>query len=98
MYHYVRPYEKNIYFPSLNFENFKTQINFFQKTGRIIDNEEFVYLLNNKRFNDEPNFLLTFDDGYLDHYNFVYPFLKKKKLLVIFMFLLQFGTKKLYWI
>ena len=80
MYHYVRPYEKNVYFPALNFENFKTQINFFQKTGRIIDNEEFVYLLNNKSFNDEPNFLLTFDDGYIDHYNFVYPFLKKKKI------------------
>ena len=79
MYHYVRPLKKNNYFPALDLKNFKNQINFFQKKRRVINNEEFVYLLNNNKFNNEPNFLLTFDDGYKDHYDFVYPYLKKKK-------------------
>ena len=98
MFHYVRPLKENNYFPALDLKDFKNQINFFQKVGRIINNEEFVYLLNSKTFNNEPNFLLTFDDGYKDHYDFVYPYLKKKKLQVIFMFLLQFGKKKNFWI
>lgn len=80
MYHYVRPYRKNKYFPALALNNFKNQINYFQKVGRIIDNDEFVYILKNNKFNKEPNFLLTFDDGYKDHYEFVYPYLKKFNL------------------
>lgn len=79
MYHYVRPKNNNSYFPALELSKFKKQIDYFQKIGRIIDNEEFTNIINNKKFDSKPNFLLTFDDGYKDHYDYVYPYLKKKK-------------------
>jgi peptidoglycan/xylan/chitin deacetylase (PgdA/CDA1 family) len=80
MYHYVHPKKNNNYFPALELTEFKKQINYFQKIGRIIDNEEFINIINNKKFDSKPNFLLTFDDGYKDHYDYVYPYLKKRNI------------------
>lgn len=81
MYHYVCPKKNSKYFPKLNFTDFKKQINYFQKIGRILDNEEFTYKINYKKFDNKPNFLLTFDDGYKDHYDYVYPYLKKNNIM-----------------
>ena len=80
MYHYVRPKKSNNYFPALELSDFKKQITYFQKIGRIINNEEFVEIINNNKFESKPNFLLTFDDGYKDHYDYVYPYLKKRNI------------------
>ena len=80
MYHYIKPLKKNRYFTALKLNDFKEQIDFFQNKGRIISNDEFSHIINSKKFNNEPNFLLTFDDGYSDIYNYVLPILVKKKI------------------
>tara|TARA_B100001175_G_scaffold317563_1_gene334990 strand:+ start:12837 stop:13745 length:909 start_codon:yes stop_codon:yes gene_type:complete len=81
-YHYIRTksYSK---FKSLNFldkKDFIEQIKFISKNYKIISLNE---LLNHKKLKKE-NALLTFDDGYIDHYEIVFPILKKYKIPAIF--------------
>lgn len=70
MYHYVRDM-KNSMFPKikgLDIKEFKFQINYLKKSYNIISLEDFY----NNDFNKKnKNCVLTFDDGYSDHYDFV---------------------------
>ena len=79
MYHYVRDV-KNSLFPklkALDYNDFKFQINFLKKNYNIISIEEFY----NNDFNKESkNCVLTFDDGYRDHYDFVFETLVKNNI------------------
>ncbi len=82
MYHYVREIKKSKY-PNLNgleFSDFKKQILFFKKNFKVISNVEFVNILNSKKIPKKKSILLTFDDGYKDHYKYVFPFLKKENI------------------
>tara|TARA_B100000315_G_scaffold236461_1_gene252230 strand:+ start:605 stop:1552 length:948 start_codon:yes stop_codon:yes gene_type:complete len=82
MYHYVREV-KNSHYPNLKgleFNNFKNQINFFDKNFNILSNNDFNEIISTKKIPLKPSVLLTFDDGYIDHYKYVFPFLKKKKI------------------
>ena len=67
MYHYVRNNEDESYDTYCRRKNeFEAQIEFFAKNSLIInplDTEKINYHLKN----DQPSFLLTFDDGYKDH-------------------------------
>ena len=86
MYHYVREV-KNSRYPNLKgleYSNFKNQINFFDKNFNILSNNDFNEIISTKKIPLKPSVLLTFDDGYIDHYKYVFPFLKKKKLKLIF--------------
>ena len=89
MYHYVsKSLEQNIKLNYLDNEIFKKQINFIEKKGKIInplDLKQKVYTGKN---------LLTFDDGYRDHYQNVYPILKKKRIKAIFFLSSQVYEKK----
>lgn len=82
MYHYVREI-KNSKYPNLKgleFKNFKNQINFFLKNFNILSDDDFKEIILNKKIPSKPSILLTFDDGYLDHYKYVYPYLREKKI------------------
>ena len=82
MYHYVREI-KNSKYPNLKgleFKNFKNQINFFLRNFNILSDDDFKEILSNKRIPSKPSIILTFDDGYIDHYKYVYPYLRKKKI------------------
>ena len=78
-FHYVREI-KNSKYPNikgLEFTEFKDQINYLVKNYEIISPEDLI----NKDFNSKKkNVILTFDDGLVDHYKYVYPFLKKKNI------------------
>ena len=82
MYHYVRSirdtFSKNLYFLKVN--EFKDQIKYFKKNYVIVDHEEFYYIIKKKPKLKKKIMFLTFDDGYLDHYKYVYPILKKNKI------------------
>tara|TARA_B100000963_G_scaffold213219_2_gene185835 strand:- start:16334 stop:17254 length:921 start_codon:yes stop_codon:yes gene_type:complete len=79
MYHYVRDI-KNSLFPNikgLDIKEFKFQINYLKKNYNIISLEDFF---NNDFNQNQKNCVLTFDDGYIDHYNFVLEVLLKNNI------------------
>ena len=78
MYHYVRPIRDSRY-PSikgLELELFIEQIQFFKKYYEIINIEDIIAAKENNQKLPPNSLLMTFDDGYLDHFNYVYPVLK----------------------
>jgi len=82
MYHYVREIKKSKYpnIKGLEFTDFKKQINFFIKNFNVLTNDDFVEIINKGKIPKKKSVLLTFDDGYNDHWKFVYPYLKKRKI------------------
>jgi len=86
MYHYVRNLKKTEYpnLKALELKKFIKQINFFNKKFNILNYFDFVEILQSKKIPSKPSVLLTFDDGYSDHFNNVFPILLKKKISGIF--------------
>ncbi len=86
MYHYIRERKKSMFpkIKSLEYSEFKNQINYFTKNFNVLNYADFIETLKKKNFKKKPSVLLTFDDAYKDHYNYAYPFLQKKKISGIF--------------
>ena len=86
MYHYVRNLKKSYYpnLKALELQKFKKQINFFKKKFNILSYFDFLEILHSKKIPPKPSVLLTFDDGYSDHFENVFPVLLKKKISGIF--------------
>ena len=85
MYHYVR--EKLKHDPVkhyLELSKFKDQISFFKKKADILSYDDFEEILEKKNIKKKPSIILTFDDGYIDHYKYVFPLLIKNKVSGIF--------------
>ena len=77
MYHYVREI-KNSSFPSikgLEFNLFLEQIKYLKKHYQFLSIEEIIDSINNDTKLPSKSVLLTFDDGYKDHYKNVFPIL-----------------------
>ena len=85
-YHYVRDVKKSIYpnLKALETKKFIEQINFFTKNFNLLNYDDFNEILLSKKIPRKPSILLTFDDGYIDHYENVFPILQKKKASGIF--------------
>lgn len=84
MYHYIR--DESDFMPNLKYlhiEDFKKQLDYFEKEYGFVKKEDWESFIINKT---EPpkGVVLTFDDGLIDHYKFVLPILKEKKLWGIF--------------
>lgn len=77
MYHYVRDLKYSRYpeIKGLDIGLFKEQIQYFLKHYTVIKMEELIEAI--KEHKDLPNnsLLLTFDDAYKDHFEFVFPVL-----------------------
>jgi peptidoglycan/xylan/chitin deacetylase (PgdA/CDA1 family) len=82
MYHYVRDIKKSKYpnIKGLEFKDFKKQIKFFLKKFNILNNDDFIDIIETGKLPKKKSIFLTFDDGYADHWNFVFPYLKKNKI------------------
>lgn len=79
MYHYVRDIKSSM-FPNikgLDYKDFLEQIKFLKKEYTILSIEDF---LNSEYNKNTKNCVLTFDDGYIDHYEFVFPILLKNNI------------------
>jgi peptidoglycan/xylan/chitin deacetylase (PgdA/CDA1 family) len=86
-YHYIRPKNdkkyNGLYYLEIN--KFKNQIKFFENKYNIIGFEDLIEILTLKKKNHKKPFIvLTFDDGYIDHYKYVFPILSKKKVKGLF--------------
>lgn len=85
MYHYLRNFNKN--YPKLKYLNkkkFIKQLNFFERKYGVVNSIDWKKLLKNNFNTNLKKVLLTFDDGLLEHFNFVYKELKKKNFIGIF--------------
>ena len=87
MYHYVRPIQKSNFpeIKGLEVEQFKNQIKFFENKFEFPNTEILFESLEKDQKNGKtmPIFL-TFDDGLKDHYEYVFPILKEKKIQGMF--------------
>lgn len=86
MYHYVQDKNKSS-FPNLNslpLSIFRNQLDFFKKNFNVLNLEDFKQIIDTKKIPKKPSILLTFDDGYKDHYENVFPLLVEKKMTGIF--------------
>ncbi|MEZ6855060.1 polysaccharide deacetylase family protein [Halodesulfovibrio aestuarii] len=84
MYHYVRSQTRNMpHFRYLHIDNFKKQLDYFQNVGHLISREEFLEAVATKK--EIPDgFLLTFDDGFKDHIDYVLPELLSRNAVGLF--------------
>ena len=80
MYHYIRPIKDSPYplIKGLELEEFKAQLNFLEKNYKIITMEALIKFVKKDISLPKNSCLLTFDDGYKDHYLYVFPELKKR--------------------
>ena len=70
MYHYVRNVKKSKY-PNLKafeFVKFKKQIKFLNKEYNVLNKDQLLEILHSKKIPKKPSVVLSFDDGYADHY------------------------------
>ena len=82
MYHYVRDL-KNSRYPNIKGLDtiiFEKQIQYLRSHFAVITMEELLYAIDNKSKLPNNAALLTFDDGYIDHYTHVLPILLKYNL------------------
>ena len=86
MYHYVRNIKKSKYpnLKGLEFSDFRKQIIYLKKNFNILSNNQFIEILNSRKIPKKKSILLTFDDGYRDHFEYVFPFLKKQNVPAVF--------------
>ena len=86
MYHYVRNLYSSRYpdIKGLDLELFRKQIDFLQKNYTFISTDELIESFENNLDLPNDSVLLTFDDGYIDHYTNVYPILSEKEIPAFF--------------
>ena len=88
MYHYVRPAGTLLgglplpQLPYLGLEDFERQLDYFQHHGGVIGREEFLCWREEGTIPE--GFLLTFDDGLVDHARWVGPVLRKRGMFGLF--------------
>lgn len=79
MYHYVRRIAESRYpaIKGLELELFVEQLEFFSKHYNVVTMEQVLAAKYRNQALPEKALLLTFDDGYAEHFTHVYPILKK---------------------
>jgi peptidoglycan/xylan/chitin deacetylase (PgdA/CDA1 family) len=85
-YHYVRPI-KNSTFPEIKgieLSDFEKQIEFFKSKFTFITYDDLIQSINFKKQLPENSILVTFDDGLKEHYDYVFPILKKYNVKGLF--------------
>ena len=85
MYHYIKKKSDRFYkgFNYLDLKKFENQIKYFKNNYNILDPDKAKSYINSRK--KKGKFLwLTFDDGYYDHYEYVYPILKKNNIKASF--------------
>jgi len=85
-YHYVRDVERTPFpdIKALSVAGFAAQIDWLQARFDLIDGATFEHAVLAGTGFDRPTALLTFDDGFIDHYEHVFPILRDRGLGGIF--------------
>ena len=95
MYHYVRPYSINYpFFKNLDLLLFSKQLDYFEEKYGFISKKDYQDSI--KTGIPKKGVVLTFDDGFKDHYEYVLPELNKRGLWGIFYIpTAQYSSNKL---
>lgn len=82
MYHYVRPLKGSKYpnLKALEISEFRKQLKWFKNKFDIINYDDLIDILKNRKISKKKKIILSFDDGYKDHYEYVLPELKKNNI------------------
>ena len=85
-YHYVRDVERTPFpgIKALSVAGFSAQLDWLQARFDIVDGATFERAVVSGTGFDRPTALLTFDDGFVDHYDHVFPMLRDRGLGGIF--------------
>jgi len=86
MYHYVRdtsttPYPDIKALPTADFER---QLDGLQASFEVLTYPQFEQMLKGEIHFDRPTALLTFDDGFIDNYEVVYPIFQRRGISGVF--------------
>lgn len=86
MYHYVRNLSNSRYpgIKGLSVNHFYQQIEYFKSKFNFISAEQLIHAINGTRTLPLNPLLLTFDDGYIDHYTNVFPILHRENIPAFF--------------
>jgi peptidoglycan/xylan/chitin deacetylase (PgdA/CDA1 family) len=86
MYHYVRPIKDSVYarIKGLEVSNFEKQLDYLTSRYQIVNPYDVLGYIGGKNELPENACLLTFDDGYKDHYQYVLPSLLNRGLFGAF--------------
>jgi peptidoglycan/xylan/chitin deacetylase (PgdA/CDA1 family) len=82
MYHYVRKIKNSRYpgIKGLEFDDFVEQIKFLKRNYNVVSMEEVIASYDENHILPPNPALLTFDDGYAEHFSHVYPILKRYQM------------------
>jgi peptidoglycan/xylan/chitin deacetylase (PgdA/CDA1 family) len=87
-HHYVRnvecPQNSKINEYSIGISDFIKRVDYYQKQYSIITPDMFINSIKYKTSLPQNSILLTFDDGYIDHYKLVFPILLERGLKAFF--------------
>jgi len=87
MYHYVRNSKENMpNFRYLSVENFCKQLDYFEEEYGIVTYDEFADFMQDESKYEaiKDKVLLSFDDGFTDHFDYVFPELKRRGIFGLF--------------
>lgn len=86
MYHYVRPLARTRFpdIKGLDLEDFRAQIELIDRHYEVISLPQLIGAIDGEHALPENAALLTFDDGYADHYDYAMPILDEHGISGIF--------------
>ncbi len=86
MYHYVRPIADSLYpgIKGLELKKFCGQLDYFEKYYQFVSITDILRAAKGESCLPPRSILLTFDDGLIDHYQYVFPELKRRGLPAAF--------------
>lgn len=83
MYHYVRPFDADYpNFKNLHIDDFEKQLDYFEENYGFVSKKDFLKAIETGK--PTPGVVLTFDDGFKDHFQYVLPVLQRRDLWGIF--------------
>lgn len=79
MYHYVRDLQHSRYpgIKGMDISQFRNQMEFFKENFNVVTMEQVIGTIKGTSALPERAVLLTFDDGYIDNFSFVFPILEE---------------------
>ena len=86
MYHYVRDLSLSRFpqIKGLDIRQFRNQLNFFRKNYTVVHHDQVCAHIFDGEDLPKNAIMLSFDDGYADHYQFVFPILDDFKMSACF--------------